>query len=177
MTTEPTETEGPTHTPEPSPAANPLPAPAESLPAAESPNPGGTALEVPPRPVEPPQPPSGGARREPEGFEAALREIDARPEAALALAEQCLRDEPSHVPSHVLRLSALHRLNRPRDFRAALEEARNAGAAPVRMDLIPHFRRMLDEERRAPILPKDVYAALTEGLSLPQGPPGRRPGG
>jgi AcrR family transcriptional regulator len=103
--------------------------------------------------------------------------VETRPDRALDDLRRALLENPEHVPSHALRLYALHRLNRARDFREALDEARNAGVTPALMDSVPHFRRLIDEERRAPKLPKDVYGTLTEGLDLPPGPPGRRPGG
>jgi serine/threonine-protein kinase len=178
------ETAGPGLRPPPakggSPASAAAPAgtlpPSPADPAGAPPSPG-----APPdpqtRPSPPPPPPRDAPRRDPEDFESALRDVETRPDRALDDLRRALLENPEHVPSHALRLYALHRLNRARDFREALDEARNAGVTPALMDSVPHFRRLIDEERRAPKLPKDVYGTLTEGLDLPPGPPGRRPGG
>ncbi len=173
--------------PRPQPAKAGVPAPAVAGvqpsspvdPAAVSPGPGTSEPGAEPqaRVPAPPPPPREAPRRDPEDFESALRDIEARPDRALDDLRRALLENPSHAPSHALRLYALHRLNRLRDFRDALDEARNAGVTPSLMDSVPHFRRLIDEERRAPKLPKDVYAALTEGLDLPPASTGRRPGG
>jgi hypothetical protein len=158
------------------PAGPALPLPAASSaapPVASSPTPEAAAApaQAPPPPPAAPPPQGDAPRRDPEDFQDALKDIEASPDRALDALRRCLMDDPAHPPSHALRLYALHRLGRVRDFRDALEEAKAAGATPARMDNVPHFRRLVEEERRAPKLPRELGAALQEGLARPAGPP------
>lgn len=149
----------------PSPAEPGAPGPAEApRPDASAPPAGGT-------PPPPPRP------QDPEGFESGLRQLETDPERALSDLEQALREVPGHVPSHATRLYALFRLNRTRELKAALDEAREAGVTPVQMEGIPHYRRLLDEARRTRRLSPEILGALTQGLTQPGPPGGGPPGG
>ncbi len=172
--------------PAPAPAARRPPVPARpdaappasgSAPAADpgSAEAGPVPAPAAPRPEAPAAPPPPAAPQEPEGFTSGLRRIESDPEGALSDFEQALREESGHVPSHATRLYALFRLNRTRELKAALEEARQAGVTPAQMENIPHYRRLLEEARRTRRLGPELMGELTQGLSLSERPGGGPP--